>query len=176
MKSQTLSKTENERLSESRDLVITRQFDAPRRLVWKAWTEPEYFTRWWGPKDYTAPAAKIDLRVGGAYLACMRSAEGKDFWSTGTYREIAEPQRLVVTDSFADPDGKVVPASYYGMPGDWPMETQIVVTLDEHDGKTTMTLRHVGIPATEMGDMCAKGWNESLDKLADVLYDEMSRR
>ena len=53
------------------EITITRVFDAPRELVWKAWTEPEHFMRWWGPKGYTAPVYKVDLRVGGKYLYCM---------------------------------------------------------------------------------------------------------
>lgn len=152
-----------------RDLVIERVFDAPRELVWRAWTEPEHFQRWWGPKAFTAPACKIDLRVGGTYLACMRSPEGKDYWSTGTYKEIVAPERLVYTDSFADADGHVVPASYYGMSGEWPLELQVTVTLEDLGGKTKLTLRHAGMPAGENQDLAGAGWNESFDKLAASL-------
>jgi uncharacterized protein YndB with AHSA1/START domain len=59
------------------ELVIMRIFDAPRHLLWKAWTEPERLVRWWGPKGFTAPVSKIDLRVGGAYLNCMRSPRAR---------------------------------------------------------------------------------------------------
>ncbi len=93
------------------ELVITRIFDAPRELVWQAWTDPKQLVKWWGPKNFTAPVAKIDLRVGGKYLYCMRSPESQDYWSTGTYREVVPPERLVCTDSFADADGNVVPGS-----------------------------------------------------------------
>jgi uncharacterized protein YndB with AHSA1/START domain len=144
--------------SSERELVITRVFDAPRELVWKAWTDPEHLMRWWGPKYFTSPACKIDLRVGGRYLFCMRSPEGKDFWSTGVYREIVEPERIVWTDSFADEKGNPVPASHYGLPGDWPEEMLVTVTFDEHQGKTKMTLRHAGHPA-EMEEMAEAGWN-----------------
>ena len=151
------------------ELVITRIFDAPREHVWRAWTEPERLMRWWGPKGFTSPACKIDFRVGGKYLYCMRSPEGQDFWSTGTYREIAQPSLLVCTDSFADEEGNVVPATHYGMSPDFPLELQVAVTLAEDGGKTRMTLRHVGIPAGEMSEMCEAGWNESFDKLAESL-------
>ena len=151
------------------ELVITRIFDAPREHVWQAWTEPERLMRWWGPKGFTSPACKIDFRVGGKYLYCMRSPEGQDFWSTGTYREIAQPSLLVCTDSFADEEGNVVPATHYGMSPDFPLELQVAVTLAEDGGKTRMTLRHVGIPAGEMSEMCEAGWNESFDKLAESL-------
>jgi len=165
----------NSSLNESagRELVITRLLDAPRELVWKAWTEPEHLMRWWGPKDFTAPACKIDLRVGGKYLFCMRSPEGQEFWSAGVYREIIEPERLVYTDQLADEKGNPVPASHYGMPGDWPEEMLVTVTFEESDGKTRMTLRHVGLPP-EMGEMAEAGWNGSLDKLAEVVEKEKS--
>ncbi len=152
-----------------RELVITRVFDAPRELVFKAWTEPERFKRWWGPKNFTAPACTIDLRVGGVYLNCMRSPEGQDFWTTGVYREIVEPERIVYTDSFADEKGNPVPASDYGMSGDWPLETLVTVTFEEHEGKTKMTLRHVGIPSGTHSDLAGAGWNESFEKLAESL-------
>ena len=152
------------------ELIITRVIDAPRELVWRAWTNPAYLTRWWGPKNFTSPSGTIDLRVGGKYLFCMRSPEGKDFWSTGIYKEIVPFERIVCTDSFADEKGNVVPASHYGMPGDdWPMELLVTVTFEDAGKKTRMTLRHIGIPAGEMGKMAGQGWNESFDKLADSL-------
>jgi uncharacterized protein YndB with AHSA1/START domain len=150
-------------------LVITRVFNAPRELLWKAWTEPERVRRWWGPKNFTSPECKIDLRVGGKYLFCMQSPEGKDYWSTGIYNEILPMQRLVCTDSFADEKGNVVHASHYGLPGDWPLELLVTVTFEENEGKTTMTLRHEGIPAGTMSDNTEAVWNESFDKLADSL-------
>jgi uncharacterized protein YndB with AHSA1/START domain len=152
-----------------RDLVITRVFDAPRDLVWKAWTEPEHMKRWWGPQHFTAPVCKIDLRVGGTYLYCMRSPEGQDYWGTGVYREVVPLERIVYTDSFADEQGNRVPASHYGMGGDWPSELLVTVTFEEHEGKTKFTLRHVGIPSGEMSDLTKSGWNESFDKLAEAL-------
>ncbi len=150
------------------ELVITRVFDAPRELVWKAWTDPERFKLWWGPTGFTAPACRIDLRVGGKYLACMRSSEGRDYWSTGVYREIVPKAKIVYTDSFSDPEGNVVPAAYYGMPGDWPQEMIVTVTFDDDGGKTKMTLRHDGLPAEILSD-CEDGWSGSFDKLAGIL-------
>jgi len=147
-------------------------FDAPRELVWKAWTEPEQLMRWWGPKGFISPACAIDLRVGGRYLFCMRSPEGQDFWSTGTYRDIVVPERIVCSDSFADEHGNVVPATHYGMSPYFPLELQVTVTLVEYAGKTRMTLRHEGIPPGEMRELCEAGWNESFDKLAEILSYE----
>jgi len=151
------------------EIVITRLFYAPRDLVWRAWTEPGFVMQWWGPKGYTSPSCTIDLRVGGKYLYCMRSPEGKDFWSTGVYREIKKPERIVCTDSFADEKGNVVPATYYGMSPDFPAEMLMTVTFEVQPGMTRLTIRHAGIPKGEMRDLTRAGWNESLDKLAGVL-------
>lgn len=153
----------------NQELVITRIFDARREILWKAWTEPERVKSWWGPKGFTSPVNNIDLRVGGTYLNCMRSPEGNDYWSTGVYREIIEPELLVYTDSFSDAEGNLVPASYYGMSGDWPLELLVRVTFEELDGLTKLTLRHIGIPAGENRDLAKAGWNESFDKLDEYL-------
>jgi len=154
-------------------LVIERIFDAPRELVWKAWTDPEMAKRWWGPKGFTAPAVEIDFRVGGKCLFAMQSPDfndGRPIWSTGVYREIVPFERIVVTDSFADEKGNVVPATDYGMAGDFPLEMLVTVEFEDiGDGKTKMTLRHEGLPAGEMREGAGTGWNESFDKLAEAV-------
>ncbi|MGH7494889.1 MAG: SRPBCC family protein [bacterium] len=148
---------------------MTREFDAPRELVWKAWTEPERVKDWWGPKYYTAPACNIDLRAGGQYLYCMRSPEGQDYWSTGVYRDIVEEERIDYTNSFADENGNVVPATHYGMSVNFPLEMQMTVTFAALEGKTRITLRHASLPSGVMIELAQAGWNESFDKLAEVL-------
>ena len=160
--------------SAERELVITRIFDAPRELVFKAWTEPEHLMRWVGPQHFTLPVCKVDLRVGGKYLYCMRSPDGQDYYSTGVYLKIDPPNEIVCTDSFADEKGNVVPASHYGMEGEFPLELRVTVTFEDYDGKTKMTLKHVGFPAGEMGKMAEAGWNESFDKLAASLERMMT--
>jgi uncharacterized protein YndB with AHSA1/START domain len=172
MSNQTMSQMIKERPGEGSDLVITRIFDAPRELVWKEWTEPERFKQWWGPKGFTSPSAELDVRVGGNYLASMKSPEGLEVWSTGTYGEVREPERLTMSDSFADAMGNVVPASYYKMPGEFPLELQVTVTFQEHGGKTTMTLRHSGMPPESAKDS-ESGWNESFDKMEKNMHDEI---
>jgi uncharacterized protein YndB with AHSA1/START domain len=153
----------------SREITITRVFDAPRALIWKAWTEPEEFMRWWGPKGYTAPVCKVDLRVGGKYLYCMRSPEGQDFWGTGVYREIVPLERIAYTDSFADSEGNLVPPTHYGFGADFPSELLVTVTFEDYEGKTKLTLKHAGLPAGEVSQQTVAGWNESFDKLAEIL-------
>jgi len=153
-------------------LVITRVFDAPRERVWKAWTEPVMARKWWGPQGFTCPVCRIDLRVGGRYVNCMRSPEGQNYWSTGVYREIVPPERIVCTDCFADEKGNVVPATHYGMSSDFPLEMLVTVIFEEEGGKTKFTLRHEGLPPGEDLDNCRVGWNQSLDKLAGLLVQE----
>ena len=145
-------------------IVIDRVFNLPLNKVWKAWSEPEGFKKWWGPEDYTCPTSEVDFRVGGKYLHCMRSSNGEEFWSTGVYKEIIPYKKQVYTDSFSDEEGNVIPASAYNMPGDWPTELQVTLTFEEGGEKTRLKLQHEGIP-DEMRDDCIKGWNESLDKL-----------
>jgi uncharacterized protein YndB with AHSA1/START domain len=153
------------------ELTIIRIIDAPIEEVWKAWTEPERVMRWWGPKHFTSPVSRIDLREGGKYLFSMQSPEGQIFWSTGVYRKIVPLERIEFTDSFADEQGNVVPPSRYGM-DDFPMETQATVLFEEYeDNKTRLTVRQSGVPAGEMFDNSRAGWNESLDKLETSLQE-----
>jgi uncharacterized protein YndB with AHSA1/START domain len=151
------------------EIVISRLFDASRELSWRVWTEPELIMRWWGPKGFTAPSCKNDLKVGGTYLYCMRSPDGQDFWSTGIYQEIVKPERIVCTDSFADEKGNIVPATYYGMSPDFPREMLLTVTFREQAGRTRLTLQHTGLPPGEVNDLTRSGWNQSLDKYSGVL-------
>lgn len=154
------------------EIIITCIFDVPCDFVWKAWTKPEQVMRWWGPKIFTAPSCKIDFRVGGKYLFCMRSESGqevwrKGIWSTGVYKEIVPMKRIVFTDCFADEDGNVVPATYYGMEG-FPLELEVTLTFEEVEGnKTKMTLLHKGLPE-KVREECRTGWNESFDKLEKI--------
>ena len=154
--------------SEQTDLVITRIFDAPRELVWKAWTEPEHMKKWWGPKGYTCPDCIIDFRIGGKYLFSMQDAKGNKIWSTGEFREIIDPEKIVITDSFADEKGNIVPSEHYGMKG-IPMEMIVTVLLEDENGKTKMTMTHAGLPAGEHMEGANDGWNTSFDKLAESL-------
>ena len=153
-------------------LKITRTFNAPKQEVWKAWIDAEIVKQWWGPKSYTSPFVTIDFREGGKYLYCMRSPEGKDYWSTGKYKEIVPFEKIVLSDSFADEKGNVVPVSYYGMESDLPLELEIELIFEEEDGRTRFTLRHKGFPSKRDHDDVRQGWNESLDKLEQVLQTQ----
>jgi uncharacterized protein YndB with AHSA1/START domain len=154
----------------SQEIVITRVFDAPREQVFRAWTEPEHFVRWWGPNGFTTPVCNIDFRVGGKIHFCMRSPEGQDFWGGGVYREIVPPERIVVTDYFADEQGNMVPATDYGMSAEWPNEALITATFENENGKTKLTMRQqVGAASAEDRGGAEQGWGESFDRLAEYL-------
>jgi uncharacterized protein YndB with AHSA1/START domain len=151
------------------DLVITRTFDAPRDLVFRAWTEPERLMRWWAPKGCTTPFCTVDLRPGGRFHYCMRLPEGREIWAIGVYREIVAPERLVYTDSFADADGNPVAPGHYGMSDSHPAETLVTVLFLEHEGGTKVTLRHTIPESVEERKGTEQGWGEMLDRLADLL-------
>jgi len=150
-------------------LAVTRVFAAPRELVFRAWTEPERLKRWWGPKGFTTPFCAVDLREGGVLLYCMRSSEGRDFWGRGVFREIVVPERLVLAMSFADAEGNVVPATYYGLSPDWPLESLMTVTFEELAGATRVAVRDEGVPPGPDADGARQGWAEMLDGLAAYL-------
>jgi uncharacterized protein YndB with AHSA1/START domain len=135
---------------------IERVFDAPRDLVWRAWTEPEMFMRWYGPMGMTTDRCEIDLRVGGRRLISMRSPDGQEYRTTGAYLEIVPPERFVATEA---PEG-----------ADGGSETIVTVTLKAMaDGTTRMTLTQVGFPGQDWAAGAGRGWNQALDKLAGAL-------
>lgn len=160
------------------DLIVTKTFDAGVEKVWNAVTVEEKVKLWWGPNGFSAPIIKIDFKVGGKYLYCMRASPemakmlGKtDFYSAGEYKEIVPNKKLVVTDYFSDENGNIVPATYYGMSKDFALKTTVTMTFEEKDGKTTLTIRYPGIPAGETMEQARQGWMQSLDKLAKVLQN-----
>jgi uncharacterized protein YndB with AHSA1/START domain len=144
--------------STERELILTRVFDAPRSLVFKAWTEPEHLMRWWGPRGFTTTIIRNEVRPGGAYRFHMRGPEGDDHWPQGVYREVVEPERLVMTGGWTDANGK--PTS---------PETLLTVTFEEHDGKTKLTLHQAVFESVTARDAHRGGWTSSLERLGEYL-------
>jgi uncharacterized protein YndB with AHSA1/START domain len=143
--------------SPERVLVITRVFNAPPRLVFKAWTKPEHVIRWWGPKDFTLPFCEMDFRPGGEYRFCMRSPEGTDHWVWGIYREILEPERLAFTWTREDAVGRPI------------NRTLVTLTFVEHEGKTQFTLHQAIFDTVEDRNDHRGGWSECLDRLGSYV-------
>jgi uncharacterized protein YndB with AHSA1/START domain len=127
------------------EFVITRSFDAPRDLVFAAWTEAERLAHWWGPKGMRIRVAKLELKPGGIFHYAMEMPDGNEMWGKFVYREITPPERIVFVNSFSDPQGNTTRAPFSAT---WPLEVLNVLTFLEHDGKTTITLRGGPINAT----------------------------
>ncbi len=140
-----------------RELVLVRVFNAPRELVWKAWTDPKRLAQWWGPTHFTNPVCEVDARPGGKWRIVMRGPDGAEFPHGGEYIEVTPPSKLVMTNSL---EGAFQP---FG-PSTW------TVTFDEVDGKTTLTTRVLCATPTDRETMEHMGWRGgygmSLDKLA----------
>jgi len=142
-----------------RELVITRIFDAPRHLVFQAWTEPGRVARWWGPQGFVTTYSDMDIRPGGTFRVCMRSPEGAEHWKQGVYREVVKPERLVFTFAWEDPEGKPI------------HQTLVTVTFAEQGDRTALTL-HQGIFETvERCDDHRRGWTSTLQRFADYLAE-----
>jgi uncharacterized protein YndB with AHSA1/START domain len=125
--------------------IISRTFDAPRDLLWKAWTESDRMAKWFGPKGVTNIHSKNDLRPEGVYHYGMRTPDGNDIWGKWVYREIVEPRKLVFVTSFSDPKGGV---TRHPMAPEWPLEMLSTITFDEKDGQTTVTVMWAPINAS----------------------------
>jgi uncharacterized protein YndB with AHSA1/START domain len=157
-------------VNEKQRMVVTRIFDAPRALVWKAWTDPQYVMQWWGPKGFTAPFCKIDFRVGGKFLYCMKSPDGQEFWNGGEYHEIVLNEKIVYSLYFADSKGNKVEAAQYGIEHQAIDDARDVVIFEDFgNGQTKLTM--IGNETMEEAKNSGQleGWNEILEKLAAVI-------
>jgi uncharacterized protein YndB with AHSA1/START domain len=142
-------------------LKITRVFDAPRELVFKAWTDVEHLKRWWGPRDFTNPVCEIDVRRGGAIRIDMRSPDGTVYPMTGVFQEVIAPERLVFKSMAMDGAGARL------------FEILNTVLFGDEHGKTRLTIEARVLKTTadagQYLDGMNEGWNQSLDRLAEVL-------
>ncbi len=141
-----------------RELVINRVFDAPRELVWKAWTED--MAKWSAPRGFTMPVSEGDVRPGGKWRAMMKSPDGKELWLGGEYHEVVPPERLVFTHAWDNEKGQ---------PGD---ESLVTVVLADIGGKTEMTFKQAGFASVESRDGHMDGWTQCFDILAEMLAAE----
>lgn len=155
---ETTSSTMTLTLPSDREIVLTRVFDAPRELVWKACTDPKAIPRWWGPRRHTTTVAKMDVRPGGAWRFVSRDPDGSEYGFRGEYREVVPPERVVQTFEFE------------GMPGHVSVDT---ITLAEHQGKTTLTSTSVFDSVEDRDGMLQSGMEEGVretyDRLAEYL-------
>ncbi len=163
---------ENDSPMKTRDLKVTRIFDAPIELVWKAWTDPEHVMKWWGSDHFTSPSAKMDFREGGTSIVCMRAPEdfgGQDMYSAWSYKKIVPMERIEFIQNMADEAGDLLDPAQMGLPAEFPKDVLTVVTFkDLGKGRTEMTVTEYNMPAadTEIGRNAELGLNQSLDKMA----------
>jgi uncharacterized protein YndB with AHSA1/START domain len=136
-----------------RELVIARTFDAPRALVFKAWTDPQLALNWWGPRDYPATQMKMDVRPGGKWRHCLVSTEnGRELWQGGVFREVVPPSLLVFTFAWEEE-------------GERGLETVVTITFAEDGEKTRMIFRQTLFQSVEERDGHRGGWNSTFDRL-----------
>jgi uncharacterized protein YndB with AHSA1/START domain len=144
-----------------REITITRTFDAPRALVFKAWTDPKHLAQWWGPKGFTNPVCEFDARAGGALRIHMRGPDGNVYPMKGVIQELVAPERLVFTNIAVDAAGNHL------------LEGLTTVTFAEEGGKTTMTLHTRAVAVAEKAVAYLQGmemgWTQSIDRLETLV-------
>ena len=157
-------------VNEIERMVVTRVFDAPRELVWKAWTDPKYVMQWWGPKGFTSPICKMDFRVGGKFLICTTTPDGQEFWHGGEYHEIVPLEKIVSSMYFSDSEGNKVEPAQLGIEHE-AIEGAHDVILFEDLGNGRTKLTFIGNEPMESAKNSGQleGWNEQLDKVAAVV-------
>lgn len=144
-------------MAADRELTITRVIDAPRPLVFKAWTDPEQIARWWGPKGFTTVDYEMDIQPGGAYRFRMRSPEGTDHRKRGVYREIVAPERIVFSFAWEEPDGRLG------------HETLVTVTFEALGAKTRLTLHQGIFDVATNRESHVGGWTSCLERFAEYM-------
>lgn len=156
--------------------TITRTFDASRDEMWKAWTDPDLFGKWFGPKGFTSQVKTLDLRPGGILHSCIRSPEGQEMWAKFVYRDVTPPSRLAWEHSFSDKDGNL---TRHPFRSSWPLKLLTTVIFEEQSGKTKLTLTWTPLEATEAEcEVFAneipgmnQGWGGTFDQLADFFKE-----
>ncbi|MGH8369980.1 MAG: SRPBCC family protein [Gammaproteobacteria bacterium] len=156
------------------EFVISRVFDAPRELMWKVWTEPERLTQWFGPKGVKMPTCKMDFRPGGTFLYCMLTPDGHEMWGKWVFREIDAPNRIVLVNSFSDPEGGL---TRHPLNPDWPLEMLSTTSFSEQGSKTLLTVRWQPLNPTEAERhtfetnhaSMQQGWGGTFEQLDDYL-------
>ena len=149
-------------------LTITRDFNGPRERVWRAWTHPDALIRWHGPKFYPAAEVRADVRVGGAWRACLKSDNAEDvvLWQSGRYLVVTPPERLEFTFAWETPDHEDGPG----------VETHVVVRLEQlANGDTRMHFSQTGFLSDKSAASHSVGWNGTFDRLEEFLLDKNSR-
>ena len=149
--------------TKERKVVLIRILDAPRELVWEAWTNPKHLAQWWGPHGFTAPTCDVDLKVGGAIRIHMDHPQFPNHWMIGEFKEIVPPEKFVFTSG-----------AFIGLDNAAGIEAINTISLDDLGGKTKLTITAVVTKlAPEFSfayEGMNEGWSQSLDKLTTYVY------
>lgn len=154
----------------AREFTLSREFNAPREALWKAWTDGEQLAKWWGPKEMQLEVLKSDIRVGGCFHYAMK-APGNTMYGLAVYRELKAPERLVWVNSFADEKGKVARAFFSK---DFPLEVLNTVTLIQQGTKTLLSLRSVPINASAAEQAFFEGMFKSMEQGYGGTLDQLA--
>ncbi|MFO0883256.1 MAG: SRPBCC domain-containing protein [Pirellulales bacterium] len=151
------------------EVKIVREIEAPRELVWKAWTDPKMLMQWYAPNACTVEVKRIELEVPGALLLCIRSPEGHECCCAGKYFEIVAPEKLVFSLAIANSNGDLVSPVSMGMDPDWPAETKVTLNLESRGTKTVLTLHQTVLESLARRTGAYPSWLQMLDRLADLI-------
>lgn len=155
--------------------VISRVFDAPRERVWRAWTDADALTQWWGPKGFKVEQLSLDLRPGGRMHYCLRAPDGSEMWGKFAFREVVAPERLVWVNSFSDKDGGT---TIHPMMPTWPREMLSTALFEEEGAGTRLTIRWLPLEGSSPAEIftfetgrpsMTMGWTGTLEQFADFL-------
>lgn len=153
-----------------RDLVVRRRYRAPLSAVWNAWTDSEAVKCWWGPRGFTAPVAKMDVREGGTSLVCMRTPSGQDLYSTWTYDKVVPHQLLEYVFDLSDAHGSAIEPTEQGLPADFPRHVRHSVSFAALGEATELVVVEQGYTSERHFELSKQGLGECLDKMADLLH------
>jgi uncharacterized protein YndB with AHSA1/START domain len=157
-------------MTDSKEFTISRTFNAPRDLVWKAWSDPASFGQWWGPKGCKIDVAKFEFRPGGLFHYGMKMPDGQIWWGRFVYRDISKPERIVFVNSFSDAAGGITRAPFSAA---WPLEILNNLTFTEQGGKTTLALRGGPINPTDDERATFEGMFASMQQGFGGTFDQL---
>ncbi len=140
------------------ELQLSRVMDAPRALVWKAWSEPEHLKQWWAPKPWVTPLCEFDLRTGGTFRTVMRGPEGQEFDNSGVFLEIVPQKKIVFTDAYVNA----------WTPSAKPFMTAII-TMEDEGRKTKYAARVLHWSAADLEEHVKMGFHDGWGTCADQL-------
>ncbi|MBO9702903.1 MAG: SRPBCC domain-containing protein [Sporocytophaga sp.] len=160
---------ERNKATTDREVYLTYTFNAPREMVFKAWTDPKQLVKWFAPHNCTISYKQLDIRKGGTYLSCINNPQYGDCWCKGVYKEVIFPELIEFTMVVSDEHGNTVDPVRAGMDPDWPIETLVSIAFSEHDGKTTIVLRQTVSQQLATKTGAYPSWIQMLERLETEL-------